>query len=365
MHQTFVTPSLTIRRLIPRAVTVPLDPPLQTAVGTIANAPLVLLDLETEEGITGSAYIFAYTSSAQKPLVELLQNYDALIQGQTVAPFALEQTLRGRFRLLGIQGLVGMAMAAVDIAAWDVLAKAVGLPLVRYLGGTARKIQSYASLRCFKPMDVLHEAESMATQGFTAYKLKTGHGDLASEIALIKDLRRAVGEKTQVMIDYNQALSVPEAMKRAAAFEPLELTWMEEPVAHDDFAGHATIAAATITPIQFGENWWGTHDMAKSLTMQASDCGMPDSIKIGGVSGWQRASALAEAAAMPISSHLFIEVSAHLLSVTPTAHYLEYLDMAGPLLQQPLTIEDGYALPSERPGNGIQWNEKAVQQFLS
>ncbi|MBP6543395.1 MAG: mandelate racemase, partial [Piscinibacter sp.] len=115
--------------------------------------------------------------------------------------------------------------------------------------------------------------------------------------------------------------------------------------------------------IQMGENWWGPHDMARCLALGACDLGMPDAMKIGGVTGWMRAAAIADAAALPISSHLFPEVSAHLLAASPSCHWLEYVDWAEPVLREPLKIENGQALLTEAPGSGIDWDEAAVERY--
>jgi mandelate racemase len=142
------------------------------------------------------------------------------------------------------------------------------------------------------------------------------------------------------------------------------LAWIEEPTLADDFAGHARITGRARTPIQMGENWWGPHEMAAGLAAGASDLGMPDAMKIGGVTGWQRAAALADAAGLPISSHLFPEVSVHLLAASPTAHWLEYVDWAAPILQQPLVIGNGCATAPDTPGSGVAWDEAAVAHHL-
>ena len=163
------------------------------------------------------------------------------------------------------------------------------------------------------------------------------------------------------MADYNQSLCVPEAVARISALDAEGIYWIEEPTRADDLVGHAQIASTVKTAIQLGENWWGAHDMLKSITARASDYVMLDAMKIGGVTGWMRASAIAEAQGLPVSSHLFPEISAHLLANTPTAHWLEYLDIASAILQSPLHVEQGYALPSEVPGTGITWNEEAVK----
>jgi mandelate racemase len=167
------------------------------------------------------------------------------------------------------------------------------------------------------------------------------------------------------MSDYNQSLSVAEALRRCEALADEGLVWVEEPTRADDYDGHAQIRRKSRIPIQMGENWWGPHDMAKSLAANASDLGMPDAMKIGGVTGWLRAAALAEAQGMPISSHLFPEVSAHLLAASPTGHWLEYVDWAEPILQRPLRIDNGEAVIAEMPGAGIEWNESTVKQFLA
>jgi mandelate racemase len=139
--------------------------------------------------------------------------------------------------------------------------------------------------------------------------------------------------------------------------------WIEEPVRADDFAGTARIAREVTTPIQIGENFMGPEQMAQALAAGACDYVMPDAQRIGGVTGWMRAAALAQAAGLEMSSHLFPEVSAHLLAVTPTAHWLEYVDWADPILQEPLRVRDGFVALPDKAGIGIAWNEDAVRRY--
>jgi mandelate racemase len=141
------------------------------------------------------------------------------------------------------------------------------------------------------------------------------------------------------------------------------LYWIEEPTRADDYSGHAQTRHDTSAPIQIGENWWGPHDAAKSIEAGASDYVMSDAMKIGGVTGWLRTAALAEAAGIPLSSHLFPEISAQLLAVSPTKHWLEYVDWATPILEKQLEIEDGYATPSDAVGMGISWDVETVQCY--
>jgi len=356
---------LTVRSLNVRAVRVPLPRPHPTAGGTVSEAPLVLVDLMTDEGIAGSAYVFCYTPFALAPVVRLVTNLEAVVVGMTLAPLAIERELQARFRLLGPQGLTGIAMAAIDMAAWDALARAARLPLVRLHGGEPRPSSVYNSLGMAGVDHAAREAEESLTAGFRGVKYKIGYPDAKTDLAVVRGAQKAGGPDLVVMDDYNQSLDVPDAVRRGRLLDGEGIGWIEEPTTADDFAGHAQIAREVKTPIQIGENWWGTHDMAKSLAAAASDYVMVDLMKIGGISGWLRAAALAEPGGIRLSSHLFPEVSVHLMSVTPTAHWLEWLDLASPILQEPLHIEAGYATPTDAPGSGIAWNEEAVARYLA
>lgn len=358
-------PRLTFRSLRARPVNVPLSRPLQTAGGLVGSSPLVLIDLETAEGITGRSYLFCYTPVALQPVVSLLANLQDWIAGDDLAPLTLERKLQGRFRLLGPQGLTGMAMAGLDMAAWDALAQAAGLPLVRLLGGNPDPIPAYNScgLGLIGPERAAGEAQELVAPGFRAVKARLGYPDARTDLEVVRRVREAIGPEVLLMSDFNQSLSVPEATRRSRLLDGEGLTWIEEPTRADDFAGHALIAREVETPIQLGENWWGPHDMAKSLAAGASDYVMVDAMKIGGVTGWLRAAALAEAAGVPCSSHLFPEISAHLLGVTPTRHWLEYMDLASPILREPLRIDAGLAYPTVRPGTGLEWDEDQVRRF--
>ncbi len=326
------------------------------------TAPIVLVDVTTEEGIAGTSYVRCYTAVALQSLERLIADLEPVLKGGTAAPAAVEEKLQRHFRLLGPQGLTGIAMAGIDMALWDALAKACEVPLVMLRGGQPKPVPAYASMRTMSPHGAAAEAEEACARGFTAIKVKIGRGELAADLETIRAVRRAVGDEIRVMVDYNQSLSVPEAIARAHVLDDENVYWIEEPTRADDFAGHARIAQAARTAIQLGENWWGSHDMAKSIAAGASDHVMLDVMKLGGVSGWLRAAALADAAGLPASSHTFPELSAHLLGVTPTCRYLEYLDHAGPILTEPVRVENGSVLMPDRPGSGLEWDEDAIER---
>ena len=344
---------------------VPMTYVLGTSQQALREAPLLLVDLETEEGVTGHAWQFCYLPAAVPAIAILLEEVLRSVKGDPVAPVELWAKLAKRFKLIGVQGIVRMAMAAFDVACWDALAKAAGMPLATYLGGTPRPVPAYNScgLGLMAPAAVADEAERLLAGGFRAVKLRLGYPTLEADLAAVHAVRSRVPGDITLMVDYNQALTVQEAIRRGRALDGEGVYWIEEPIRHDDFAGCAEVARSLATPVQIGENFSLVHDMERALAAQSCDYMMPDLERIGGVTGWRRAAELAGPRGIKLSSHLYPEVSAHLLMVTPTAHWLEYVDWANALLEEPLRIVDGSAVVSSRPGNGLAWNEDAVRRY--
>jgi mandelate racemase len=356
---------LTLRAIHATAVEVPMARPLGTSALTMRTAPLLLIDLETEEGVTGHAYLFCYTRIAPGPIAAVLADIQDAVRGERLAPIDLSTRLQQRYRLLGAQGIVRMALAGFDVACWDALSLAAGLPLASYIGSQPRPIPAYNSngLGLMSPEQAADEAEALLEQGFQAVKLRLGRATAEQDLAVVRAVRRRLPDTVALMTDYNQALTVTEAIRRGQALDGEGVYWIEEPTRHDDYAGCARIAAALKTPVQIGENFAGASAMATALAADACDYAMPDLERIGGITGWQRAAALASAVGIEMSSHIFPEVSAHLLAATPTCHWLEYVDWAAPILAEPLRIVDGLAQVPDRPGSGVAWDTDAVKRF--
>lgn len=343
----------------------PLAIPHKTASGTIAAAPLVLLDIETDTGITGSTYIFVYTPIALKPVADLLADLGDMLGGHEVAPRDVAGLVQSKFRLAGNQGFAGMAAAAIDMALWDCLARGADLPLCRLLGASPQASRAYDSMGQMSPDETARQVEASLKSGYRAFKIKAGHPDPPQDEKVLEAmLSAAAGEDIWLAVDFNQAFSPIISIERARRLERFALAWLEEPARAEDNAGHARVRAGTSIPIQTGENWWGVADMQRSLDAGASDHVMPDVMKIGGVTGWQDAAALAHGQAMPVSSHLFTEISSHLMPATPTAHMLEVLDVAGAILTDPVTVSaNGTISPADRPGSGIEWDTTAIEKY--
>ncbi|MEO6566795.1 MAG: enolase C-terminal domain-like protein [Casimicrobiaceae bacterium] len=355
----------TIRSITVRAISAPMKRQLTTSTGAIGAATLLLLDLQTESGIVGRAYLFSFGKHNMAPLARLVEAMAGMLTGDAVAPYDIEKKLRANYTLLGVHNLVLVAMSGIDMAAWDALGQSLDQPLVHLLGGTRRPIRAYNSngLGILPVKALVQEAVSLVGEGFHAVKLRLGRPEARHDLDAVRAVRNAIGPEVTLMVDFNQALSVADAVRRGRMIDDEGgVLWIEEPVRADDFAGNARVAREVATPIQIGENFMGPEQMAQAVAAGASDYVMPDVQRIGGVTGWMRAAALAQGAGLEMSSHLFPEVSCHLLAVTPTCHWLEYVDWANPILNEGLALQDGSVVIPERPGLGLTWDEQAIKR---
>jgi mandelate racemase len=359
--------ALTLRSVATRAVAAPLNIALGTSVAVIRSVPLLLVDVLTEEGIVGNAYLFGYSVAGAKSVALLLAEAVELIKGQSDQPQAIYQRLVRRLALFGVTGPVRMAISTLDMALWDAAAKAAALPLCELLGGTRRPIRAYDSrgLGLMTPEKVADEAEALLHKGTSAIKLRLGYPTLDEDLAALRAVRERIPRDVLVMTDYNQALTTDEAIRRGRVLQSEGITWLEEPIRHDDYRGNAAIARALDVPLQIGENFNGPEAMAEALAASACDYVMPDVGRIGGITGWMQAAEMAAARDVKMSSHLMPEVSVHLLAATPTAHWLEYVDWADAILEQPLHVSDGAVTPSDRPGVGLSWDEAKLRRLES
>ena len=356
--------TLTLRGIEARPVVLPLARPVVARIATITEWPLILIDLTTEEGVTGRAYLEPYIPKSMAYLVPALHDLGALLKGHRVAPIELYDKARKSLHFVGYEGLSMIAVAGLDMAAWDALARAAEVPLCVLLGGSVGAVRSYNSngLWLQEPAAVAAEAVELRDEGgFEGLKLRLGRVRMADDLATLEAVRDAVGEDMKLMVDFNQGLHRGEALERCHALDDQGLTWIEEPIVYDNFAGYAQLAAELKTALQIGENFYGPRDLQKALEMKACDYVMPDFMRIGGVTGWLKSAAIAGALGVPMSTHLYPEVGAHVMRVTETAHWLEWQDWADPILQRPYEISDSLLHIPDAPGLGLEWDEDAVK----
>jgi len=348
-----------------RMINVPLGQPLETAAGVFPALPMVLVDLETDAGVTGCAYFSAcFLPMMLKPIALLIDGLSEMIIGDRLAPAEIDQKLRRNMRLVGAKGPVASAMAVIEIATWDALAKHRQLPLCELLGGARQKTPIYQTIVSMDPQTAAEKAIESIEVGYGGVKCKLGQADPQADIALLTAVRAACGDGYPIMGDFNQALSVDEAEQRMESLDELNLTWVEEPTLADDFEGHARITEAARTPVSIGENWQGIADAQRSLSISASDLVMPDVIRMGGITAWLEAAHLADEAGVGVSSHGYSEICVHLLAVAARSQWLEHVDVLDEIFLDPIKPTNGVALPSPKPGVGISWNEDAIRRFL-
>jgi len=355
--------ALTLHSIRARPVVLPLQRPIVARIATMTEWPLILIDLQTAEGVAGRSYLEPYTAKAMRYLIPALQDLGEALKGHSVAPVDLHAAARKSLHFVGYAGMAMIAVSGLDMAAWDALAKARGVPLCSLLGGSAGPVKAYNSngLWLRKPEEVAAEAVELCDEGgFRGLKLRLGRSRMEDDLATIGAVRDAVGAEVELMVDFNQGLDLAEALHRCHRIDDLGLAWIEEPIVYDNFRGYAQLAAELDTPLQIGENFYGPRDLARALDMKACDLVMPDFMRIGGVTGWMRAASIAGAAGIPMSTHLYPEVAAHVMRVTETAHWLEWQNWADPILQQPYEIKNGELHIPDTPGTGLEWNEEAV-----
>lgn len=358
--------SLVLRAATVRAVVVPLRRPIIAGIGRFDEWPLVLVDLEMTGGAVGTSYIAPYRAAALPAVVAELRDLLDGLSGRALAPGDLFSSAMKSLNVIGVQGISTIAASAIDMALWDALAKVAGLPLAVLLGGSLGPVRAYNSNGLWR-----HEVSSLQREaatlidegGFTALKLRLGNEHLRDDLAAIDAVRQGVGDAVDLMVDFNQALGLGDAMRRCHELDEQNLYWFEEPIAYDNIRGYAQLAGRVRTPLQAGENYYGPRDLLNFLDAGGVYYAMGDLMRIGGVSGWLRTAGVAAAAGVQFSNHLYPEFAAHLLRVTPTAHWLEWVDWACPILATPLQPHAGTVTAPDVPGAGVAWDETAVTKY--
>jgi mandelate racemase len=357
---------LTLKSVRARPVVVPLKRPVVSKVGLFRDWPIILIDLYTNEGIVGHSYLEPYLKQSMRYIIPAIEDLAEAAKGQRVAPFDGYRRGIGSLHLVGREGISLIAVSGLDMAAWDALAKAANMPSAVFLGGTLGPVPAYNSNGLWlTPLNQLaaEAAALVAEGGFTGLKLRLGREKLSDDLAAIAAVREGAGVDVKLMCDFNQGLSLGDALVRCHALDDQGIYWFEEPTTYDNIPGYAQLARELKTPVQLGENFYGPRMLYQALLAGAGDYFMPDLMRIGGVSGWLRAAAITGAAGIPMSTHLYPEMSAHLMRVTDTAHWLEWQDWADPILSEPFQLKDGQLIVPDKPGHGIEWDEKAVAKF--
>ncbi len=358
---------LKLEKINIRAVNVPLRKPIIAHLGTFDKWPFLCLDLHTNEGLIGKSYISPYLVNQLPVIAKCIEALSIPFLNRRIKPFNFFEEGFNNTALLGYQGIGLYALAALDIAFWDVYAKAANLPLACLLGSNLKPIKTYNSRGLWLiPLDkVDQEVYDLLENGsFNALKVRIGRNEVKDDVRVIEKIKKIGGDNITIMSDFNCCYEYDTALKRMLALDDIGLYWFEEPINYRNFEDCAKLSSKINTPICIGENFHGPYDLVSSIKANASTYIMPDLMRIGGISGWLKSASIAEAYNLKFSTHLYPEVSAHLMNLTPTAHWLEWVDWSNPILKDTgFKIEKGkYFIPNV-PGTGIEWNETNIEKY--
>lgn len=359
-----------ITRLRTEIVTVPIEPPILSAIFEIRSTACVLCFLETDAGIVGEGLVHAINGQRIAVLHEMVRSLEPLVLG-------LDPEMGGRLNaaawkdlnFLGYEGVTVQALAGLDMALWDLRGLAAGLNVSRLIGSVRDAVPTYASggLWLSSPIDDLQrDAERFVARGFRAMKTRVGPGDPEGMVARVRAVREAIGPEIGLMVDANQQLTVAQAIRLGRMLEPLGLVWFEEPVICHDHEGEAAVALALDTPLASGETVHTHRGILAMLRAKSADILMPDLQRMGGPTEFLKAGALCEAFNVAMSSHLFSEMSLPLLAAIPCAGYLEYMPWFEPLYGQTITLDAaGCAVVPDGPGWGVRFDQAAIRRFAA
>jgi mandelate racemase len=344
----------------------PIDPPIRSGIHNIAGVETIVTELEAG-GERGVGYAFAF-SRAEATAVRAL----AVELGQMVTaapprgPRAHWRAMWQHINFIGQEGPAVMALAAIDTALWDLLARAARLPLHALLGADARAVPAYAAggWISWSVEEVIEEACAFRDSGYRAYKMRVGQPDWREDVRRVYAVREAIGDEMGLMVDVNQAWSVATALRAGNELEGAELLWIEEPVEAQDIRGTVQLSRELRTPVAAGETLWARRGFQSLLDAGGSDVVQLDLMRCGGIAEFGAIATLADALRLPVASHMFTGISAHLMAAAPNAYMIEHLPgWFDGLFEELPVIRDGLVHPSSGPGLGLTLSQDAVSKW--
>ena len=356
----------TIKSIEIKAANIPLNNPVIARIGTFSHWAFMTIEIKCSDNTTGKGYIGPYLIQYAPAIAMTMRELFKQFEGREIAPYQFFNEGMKSLSLLGRSGIALYALAGLDIAFWDAEAKVAGVPLCVHLGGSISPVKSYNSngLWLKEPESLYDETLSLLNNGgFEIVKVRLGRPSLSEDLKAVENVRKALGAERLLLSDFNQGLSLPDAIMRLKGLDNEGLYWFEEPVVYHDFDAYKELRRRMNTPIMMGENFHGPDNAMRAMKDQICDFIMPDLMRIGGVSGWVKTASIAESFGIQVSTHLFPEVSSHLMRVTPTAHLLEWTDWAELILVEPYKIEKGHIVIPEVPGTGIEFKKEVLEKY--
>lgn len=343
--------------------------PWEDATNKVDGLEWIFVELRTDTGLVGTGISYTVDVGGTA-IAALLEDYLApLVIGRNPLEYeAIWQVLQRQSRRLGL-GVNAMAMAALDVAVWDLIGQQYRQPLWRLIGGARPRIDAYISeIRLAADdtvEDLLRRVDDYLAQGYRAVKMKIGHDDLEEDIERIRRVQEKLGRGGRLMVDLNQKWTPAEARVQAARLDDLGLGWIEEPLLCSDIASHRALRQSVRTPIALGESLYSSSQFLAYLQAEAVDIVQADVAFVGGVTEWIKVAHLAECFGKKVAPHFLMELSLQLLCGVPNGLMLENV-VGGSLtelglLAEPIRVEGALGVPSERPGHGIVLDWDAIR----
>jgi L-alanine-DL-glutamate epimerase-like enolase superfamily enzyme len=328
----------------------------------IQETPMVTI--HCADGASGTGYSYTIGTGGSS-VVALLSDHlcPQLIGRDADAIEGIWKSLFFHTHATAVGAITALALAAIDTALWDLKCKRAGLPLWKAAGGAQPKVPVYTTEGGWlhiEPAELVAQTLEAKEAGFRGAKIKVGRPHVSEDVARLSAARAAVGPGFELMVDANQAFTVPEAIRRARHYESLDLAWFEEPLPAEDLGGHVRLSQSTSLPIAVGESIYHPSHFREYLAAGACSIVQADVARIGGITPWLKVAHLAETFNVPICPHFLMEIHVGLCAAVPNAAWVEYIPQLDDVTTSRLKIEGGYAWPSDAPGLGIAWDEKAL-----
>lgn len=349
------------------ACDIPVLRPRTDAVQSFLSQETIFVELTTEQGATGRGY--AYTIGVGgSAILMLLRDFllDKLIGLDATRPEAIWHHLFVHCRSLMVGPVAALALAAIDVATWDVRSKELGLPVSVLAGGAQQSVPVYDTEGGWLHLGIDELASSAAkaiAEGRRGVKVKVGKPDASEDVARLRAVREAIGSTAALMVDANQSFTRDEAARRARLYEPFDPAWLEEPLPADDVEGHSLLARSTSIPIAVGETMYSLSHFREYLCAGAASIVQPDVARIGGITPWLKVAHLAEAFGVPVAPHFLMELHVSLAAAVPNGRWVEWIPQLAPVTKTSISVVDGAARPPTAIGLGIDWDDDEIDRL--
>lgn len=342
-----------------------LKKPISDATHTLTEISFLVLRLQLENGVVGESYLLSFQYSpnaivgALKDVIPVIKGYKANETG------LVYDKLEGLAEYFGNNGLLRWAQAAVNIAMWDAWGKTLGQPIHKLLGVHKEKVSIYGSggWISYTIDELITEVTHYAERGFKAVKIKVGSPKISTDIERLRLVREAVGDKVDIMMDANQGMDLPSAIKLSDAAKKLNIHWFEEPVNHQNFQAYQILKNQTGISLAMGEREFDTLPLRELATRNALDIWQPDILRIGGVEAWRESAALAKSFNLPVLPHYYKDYDVPLLCTISNGVGAESFDWVDPLIDNPMVVQNGFAKPHDLPGWGFNFIDDTLTEI--